>query len=71
MSGRVEQREGPPRCVQRGAGGQAQVREDLDNELRIFDGSVDLQAATTVWAVFDIDMEYVFEQSRPTHARRR
>ncbi len=30
------------------AGGQAQVREDLDNELRIFDGTNDLQAASTI-----------------------
>jgi len=31
----------------------------------------DLQAVATVWAVFDIEIEYPFQQARPTHARRR
>ena len=51
--------------------GQAQARDDLGNELRVFDGSDDLQTATTARALFEVDIEYVFEQARATHARRR
>jgi hypothetical protein len=47
------------------------VREDFDKELRIFDGSDDLQAATTARAVFDVDIEYALEHTWPTRARRR
>ena len=53
----------------RAARGQARVREDFDNALRIFDGSDDLQAATTARAVFDVDIEYALEHARPTRAR--
>ena len=45
------------------------MRENPDNDLRMFVGSDDLQAAATVWAVFDVDIEYALEQARPTHAR--
>jgi len=47
------------------------VREDCDHELRIFEGSDDLQAATTARAVFDVDIEYALEHTCPTRARRR
>ena len=50
--------------------GQVKVREDLGNHRRIFDRGDDLQAAPTLWAVINIDIEYAFEQARPTHARR-
>ena len=43
--------------------------EDFDNHRRIFDGGDDLQAAAAVRAV--VDVEDPFEQSGPTHARRR
>ena len=52
--GRLEQRQAPGPGARLGTDGQAQALEDLDSELRIFDGSDDLQAATTVWVVFDI-----------------
>ena len=51
--------------------GKAQVREDLDHHLGIFDGGDDLQAAATARALFDVDIKYPLEQARPTHTRRR
>ena len=48
-----------------------QVGEDLGNHRGSNDRGDDLQAAPTVWAVFDIDIEYPFQQARPTHALRR
>ncbi len=48
---------------------QAQVREDADDDSRIFDGGDDLQAPATVRAVFDVDVKDPFEQTRPTQAR--
>jgi hypothetical protein len=64
-SGRSKQSQGPGRAR------ASPVREDFDNELSIFDGSDDLQAATTARAVFDVDIEYALEHARPTRARRR
>ena len=43
--------------------------EDLRDHRGIDDRGDDLQAAATVWAVFDIDIEYPFEQAGPAHAR--
>ena len=47
------------------------MAEDSDNHRRIFDGGDDLQSAAAVRAVVDVDIEDSFEQSGPTHARRR
>ena len=47
------------------------MAEDFDNHRRIFDRSDDLQSAAAVRAVFDVNVEDPFEQSGPTHARRR
>jgi len=47
-----------------------QVGEDLRNHRGVDDRGDDLQASPTVWAVFDIDIEYPFEQPRPAHACR-
>jgi hypothetical protein len=41
------------------------VREDPDNDLNIFGGSDDLQEATTARVLFDVNIEYAFEQARP------
>ena len=46
------------RCARRGAGGQTQVREDLDNHPWIDDGGDDLQARATARAAFDVDLEH-------------
>ena len=47
------------------------MAEDFDNHRRILNGGDDLQAAAAVGAVFNVDVEDPFEQSGPTHARRR
>jgi len=41
-----------------------QVSKDLGNHHWIDDRGDDLEAAATVWAVFDIDIEYPFHQVR-------
>ncbi len=46
------------------------MRENLGNHRRIFDRGDALQAAAALRAVFNIDIEYAFEQARPTHTRR-
>ncbi len=45
------------------------MAEDLDDYRRIFDGSNDLQGAAAVGAVFNVDVEDLFEQPGPAHAR--
>ena len=47
------------------------MAEDFDDYRRIFDRGDDLQGAAAVGAVFHVDIEDPFEQSRPAHARRR
>ena len=47
------------------------MAEDFDNHRRIFNGRDDLQGASAVGAVFDVDVEDPFEQPDPAHARRR
>ncbi len=47
------------------------MRENPDDHSEPFDGGNDLQASATVRAMLDIDVEDPFEQTRPTHARRR
>ena len=49
---------------------QAQVREDADDDSRVFDGGDDLRVRGTVRAMLDVDVEDALEQTRPTHARR-
>ena len=46
------------------------MREDLENHRRLFDGGDNLQVAATLRAVFEVDIENVFEQPRPPHTRR-
>ena len=45
--------------------------KDFGDDRRVDDCGDDLQAATTVWAVFDVDIEYALEQAGPAHACRR
>ena len=45
--------------------------EEERNHRRLNDGSDDLQAASAVRAVFNVDIEDALEQARPTQARRR
>ena len=47
------------------------MAEDLVDHRRIFNRGDDLQDAAAVGAVFNVDVEDPFEQSGPTHARRR
>jgi len=51
------------------AGRQTQVGENLHDRLGINDGGDDLQARATARGGFDVDIEYPFEQARPTDAR--
>ena len=46
------------------------MREDLGNHGGIFDGSDDLQGAAALGTVFDINIEYPFEQPGPAQAHR-
>ena len=46
------------------------MREDPDNHRRLFDRGDDLQLATTLRAVFEVQVEDAPEQARPAHARR-
>jgi hypothetical protein len=45
--------------------------ENSNNHWRIFDSGDDLQVATTVRAVVDVDVEDHFEQPGPTQVPRR
>ena len=45
--------------------------EDLGNHGGIYDGGDDRQGATAVGALFDIDIEYPFEQPGPAQAGKR
>jgi len=45
------------------------VGENLHDRLGINDGGDDLQARATARGGFDVDIEYPFEQARPTDAR--
>ena len=56
-SGQLESIEGPRRCSGRCPGGPAQMREDLGDHGRIFDGGDDRQGATTLGALFQVDTE--------------
>jgi len=47
------------------------MTEDFDNHRRIFDRGNELQGSAAVRAVFDVDVEDPFKQSRPTDAPRR
>jgi len=69
-SSRLEQRQGPRRGAGRGAGGQAQVGEDLDDHPGINDGGDDLQARAAARAVLDVDIEYAFKPSAPNSSAR-
>ncbi len=44
-------------------GGQTEMNEHFDNRRRVFDCGDDRQSATEVWTVFDVDIEYTFEQA--------
>ncbi len=46
-------------------GGQAEMSENLGNHCRVFNGGDDLQGATTVGTVVNVDIEYAFEQGGP------
>ena len=54
------------RCARR----QVHMGEDLGDHHGIDDRGDDLQAATTVWAAFEIDIEHALEQAGPAHAYR-
>ena len=47
--------------ARRGAGGQTQMGENSDFHRRRFDSGDDLQAAATIRAVFDVDLENPLE----------
>ena len=67
LSGRLEEMaRGQPldsarRRARRGAGGQTQMGENSDYHRRRFDSGDDLQAAATIRAVFDVDLENPLE----------
>ena len=64
-SGQLESIEGPRRCSGRCPGGPAQMREDLGDHGGIFDGGDDRQGATTLGAVFQVDIEHPFTKALP------
>ena len=41
--------------------------ENFGNHLGIFNRGNDFQGAVTVWAMFDVDIEYPFEEPSPAH----
>ena len=45
------------------------MREYPDNHRRLFDGGDDLELASTLRAVFEVEVEHAPEQARPAHAR--
>ena len=46
------------------------MRQYPDDHGGLFDGANDLQGATTIRALLDVNVEDALEQPRPTHARR-
>jgi hypothetical protein len=52
--------------LSRGTGLQTQVREDLVDDWLLQDGCDDLQLATAVRAVLEVQIEDALEQPRPT-----
>jgi hypothetical protein len=54
-----------------GARGHAKMLEDLGNHGGIYDGGDDRQGAAAVGALFNIDIEYPFEQPGPAQAGKR
>ena len=67
LSGRLEEMarsqplDSARRRARRGAGGQTQMGENSDYHRRLFDSGDDLQAAATIRAVFDVDLENPLE----------
>ena len=45
--------------------------EDPGDHRGLFDGADDLQGATTLATVLEVDPEHTLQQARPTPARRR
>ena len=66
-SGQFEAIEGPGRSG-RCSGGQTEMGEDLGSHGGMLDGGNDLQGATALGAVLDVDLEHSFEQLAPTEA---
>ena len=64
-SGQLESIEGPHRRSGRCPADQPQMREDLGDHGGIFDGGDVRQGATTLGAVFQVDIEHSFEQPGP------
>ena len=46
------------------------MSENFGNHRRIFNGGDDLQGATTMQTMLNVDIEYPFEQPGPADARR-
>jgi hypothetical protein len=67
----VESIEGPGRCSGRCSGGQAEMLADLGDHGGMPDGGDDLQGATVLEALLDVDLEPSFEQPGPAHRGRR
>ena len=64
-SGQLESIEGPGRCSGRCSGGQTEMGEDLGNHGGMLDGGDDLQGATALGALLDVDLEHSFTKALP------
>jgi hypothetical protein len=67
-SGQLESIDDPGRCSARCSSGQAEMGEDLGDHGGMFDGGDDLQGATALGALLDVDLEHSFTKAPPIRA---
>jgi len=65
LSGRLQELVDTGRGPRWGAGGQAQVRENLDDHGGIFNGGDERQGAAALRTVCHVDLKHPFEQLGP------
>ena len=70
-SGQLESVESPGQGSGRCPGEQAELGEDLRNDVGMFDGGDDLQGAAAAGAVFQVDIKHPLEQAGAAHGGRR